>query len=132
MPTTLRPVSFSADSTFIAGAAQRRRDAEHDAGDPGDHGDEGEDAPVERRHADRSARQQLLAPVADEDAERAAHRREQQALGQQLANQTPARRAERQPDRDLLLPRRRAREQQVGDVGADDQQHQRDDDAEDA
>ena len=42
-----------------------------------------------------------------------------------------ARRAERQPHRHLLLPRRRARQQQVGDVGADDQQHQRDDDAED-
>ena len=42
-----------------------------------------------------------------------------------------ARRAERQPDRQLLLPRRRARQQQVRDVGADDQEDQRDDDAED-
>ena len=41
-----------------------------------------------------------------------------------------ARRAEREPNRELLLPRRRAREQQVGDVGAHDQQHQRHDDAE--
>ena len=76
------------------------------------------------------AGQQLLAPRRDENAERAADRREQQALGQQLADQPPARRAERQPDRDLLLPRRRTRQQQVGDVRAHDQQHQHDDDAE--
>ena len=72
-----------------------------------------------------------LSPIPDDDAERAADRREQQALGQQLPDQPPARRAERQPDRHLFLPGRRARQQQVRDVGADDQQHQGDDDAED-
>ena len=37
-----------------------------------------------------------------------------------------ARRAEREADRDLLLPARRPREQQRGDVGAGDQQHEAD------
>ena len=36
-------------------------------------------------------------------------------------------RAERQPHRQFLVPRCRARQQQVGDVGAHDQQHERDD-----
>ena len=41
------------------------------------------------------------------------------------ATSRPAPGAERRPDRDLLLPRRRAREQQVRQVGADDQHDHR-------
>ena len=54
-------------------------------------------------------------------------KRQQRALGQQLHDQPAAPGAERQADGDLLLPRRRARQQQVRDVGARDQQHQADD-----
>ncbi len=113
------------------GAAQCGRDAEEQARQAAHAHDEGEDLPVERHRLARRSRQKLFSPIADEDPERAAHPREQQALGQELAHQPPARRAERQPHRQFLLPRGRAREQQVGHVRTDDQQDERDDDAED-
>ena len=53
--------------------------------------------------------------------------RQQQPLGQELADQPAARRAQRQPHRHLALPRGRAGQQQVGHVRAGDQQHQPDD-----
>ena len=56
---------------------------------------------------------------------------EQQALGQQLPHQARALRAERQADRDFAPALAGAREQQVGDVGAGDQQHDADDDHQD-
>ena len=60
-------------------------------------------------------------------AERSAHASQQQAFCQQLADEPPARRADRQPDGNLPLPRRCAREQKVRDVRADEQKHERDD-----
>ena len=51
---------------------------------------------------------------------------EQHALHQQLTQQPPALRAERGPHRDLALPRGAAREEQVGDVRARDEQHEPD------
>ena len=56
----------------------------------------------------------------------AAGEREQQALDQQLPDDAPARRAHRVAHRHLARPRRRARQQQVGDVGAGDEQHEAD------
>ncbi len=50
-------------------------------------------------------------------------RREHEALGQQLTHQAPAARPERGPDRHLARSQRAARQQQVGQVGAADQQH---------
>ena len=50
--------------------------------------------------------------------------REQPALGHELADDAAPRRAERQADADLALTRHAARQQQVGDVGAADQQDQ--------
>ena len=49
--------------------------------------------------------------------------RQQQAFGEQLANQAATSAADRHADRDLALPRRAARKQQVRHVGASDQQH---------
>ena len=71
--------------------------------------------------------EQPLRPVREQHPGRAADEREQRALGQQLAHQPAASGAERQPHRDLLLPRRRAGEQQVRDVRARDQEHEADD-----
>jgi hypothetical protein len=45
------------------------------------------------------------------------------ALGEQLTHQPAARRAQCEPHGDLFLPRRRARQQQAGDVGTANQQH---------
>ena len=50
---------------------------------------------------------------------------EQHAFDQRLRDDLPARRAERQPHRRLAAAGDGARQQQVGDVGAGDQQHQR-------
>jgi hypothetical protein len=52
-----------------------------------------------------------------------ADRRKQHAFGQQLADQTPPAGAQRQPQADLALPCHGARQHQVGDVGARDEEH---------
>ena len=62
----------------------------------------------------------------DAEADDAAGGGEQQALDQQLPHDAPARRAHRVAHRDLARPCRRARQQQVGDVGAGDQQDEAD------
>ena len=72
------------------------------------------------------AQQKLQAPRAEDHAAEAADESEQQAFGQQLPDQAPARGTEGRADRELLLPRCRPRQQQIGDVRADDQQHETD------
>jgi hypothetical protein len=47
-----------------------------------------------------------------------------QALGEQLAHQPRAAGAERRPDADFALPCGGAREQEIGDIDARDEQHQ--------
>ena len=56
----------------------------------------------------------------------AAGERQQHAFGQQLADDAAAAGADRGADRDLALPAGGADQQQVGDVGAGDQQHEAD------
>ena len=114
---------------------QRRRQAEHDAGqhrrrrarraapvvlivDPRLVRD------VELRHQRR--RSERIAPKANRTPSAAADERQQHALGQQLPHQPPAAGADRHPDRHLAGARRAAGELQVGDVGAGDQQQERD------
>src|SRR5262247_4652180 len=46
------------------------------------------------------------------------------ALREELANQAPTTCADRQPNRYFLPPQHGARQQQVGDIGAGDQQYQ--------
>ena len=60
------------------------------------------------------------------DARRAAGEGERQALRDQLRDQAPPARAEREPDLQLLLTAERAGEQQVADIRAGDQQHEGD------
>ena len=64
----------------------------------------------------------LQSDDAERRAERAAGQREHDAFGHELAQQPPAAGAKRGADRVLLLPRLGAREQQVGQVGAGDEQ----------
>jgi hypothetical protein len=66
------------------------------------------------------------APVRQQHAGAAAERGEQQALGQHLANQPCSARAEQGPDNDFLLPARRARQQEIRDVRARDEQDEAD------
>ena len=67
----------------------------------------------------------IAAPTAA--SQRAADERQHDALGQQLPDDAPPAGAERRAHRQLARADRRAREQQVGDVGAADQQHESDD-----
>ena len=60
------------------------------------------------------------------DAQRSANTGQHEALRQQLAEDLGRRRAERRPHRDLALTRGSARQEQVGDVGARDQENERD------
>ena len=114
-----------------ARGAQRRHEPEHDRGHQRRaHG---------KRHHRRidphvlKARQVLRAerqqqPDADPrepDAGDGAGAGEHQALGEQLAHEARPRAPERRPHRQLALARGRADEQQVRDVGARDEQHER-------
>ena len=69
--------------------------------------------------------QERNAGVRDEDAERPAHDRQQQALGHQLTNHPFAAGADGRPDRQLAAASERPGEQQVRKIRARDQQHAR-------
>ena len=70
--------------------------------------------------------EQLQARPRHHEPERRAEQPDHDRLGEQLADDPQPAGAERRADRDLAMADRRAREQQVGDVRAGDQQHQRD------
>jgi hypothetical protein len=65
-------------------------------------------------------------PAGQQQPCRTARQRQQDALGKQLARDAGPRRPQRAPDGELLLPRRAARQQQVCDVDAGNQQNERD------
>ena len=93
-------------------------DGQHPAVDPGVHdpGDYG------RRHLQEEAQ----AYLSDRHACRGGDQREQEALDEKLSRQPRRARSERGPHGDFPAPRRAAREQEIRDVGASDQQHERD------
>ena len=72
------------------------------------------------------ARPPTAPPPASGTAQRAARGGQQQALGHQLAAQAPGACAQRRAHRHLLAARAAARQQQVGQIDAGDQQHQAD------
>ena len=72
----------------------------------------------------RKRDQEAAQPLREQSARCGADGGEQQALGQHLTDDAAARRADGQAHRDLALARGRAREHQVGEVGAGDEQHQ--------
>jgi hypothetical protein len=79
------------------------------------------------RHLPRDARErEPQPPLPEHDAERTAQHREQHALGEELADDAPPGRAHGEAHAQLADARVRAREQQVRDVRAGDQQHERD------
>ena len=122
------------------GGVQRRKQTEHDSRQNRERHREGHDAPVERRNDDPAAigrcdardvaghqqQQTANARCAEGEAEHASRAGQQHALGQQLTDHASATGADRASDRELALPARRSREQQVGHVAARDQQHERD------
>ena len=126
----------AARAEAIADARPRRlpgrHQAEDEAGDDRDAEREGQ-RPALDRHVGgarqvgrRHRRDGAHAERRQGQADDAAQAREQQALDQQLTHDLEPRRAEREADGDLRLPRRGARQQHVRDVGAGDQQHEAD------
>ena len=111
-----------------ARGVERRNDAEEQAGEQGCAKGIRDHLPVDgnvrepREARRRQGLQEIRAPRRDQQAGGAADQAEQQAFGQHLAQQSAPPGAERRPNRQLALPRGRAGEQQVRDVGAGDQQ----------
>ena len=79
---------------------------------------------VQQRNADRvQPRQRAGAGNGQQQPQERAAARQHDALGQQLRQQAAASGAEGGANRHFLLPCRGPRQQQVGEVGADDQHH---------
>ena len=71
--------------------------------------------------------QERRAPPREQQSGSGSQRHQHDAFGQQLADQPAATRANREPHRHLVLPRGGAGEQQVGHIGAADEQYDADD-----
>ena len=112
--------------------AERRREAEQHARQERHDGREDEDGDVEpdaREARDVGwvpPRHEPDAGVRQAKADDGARRRQHEALGEQLAHHPDPVGAERRAHGHLALARLRAREQQVGDVGAGDEQQEAD------
>ena len=124
------PPSLSEIEHHLLAQVQQRRHAEGEARDDRDGEGEQQHLPVER-DLERSrdavgvrGEHRAQAGEAQRRAERAADDGEQHALGQELPQQAPTARAERRADREFPLPRFGAREDQVRQVGAGDEQHE--------
>ena len=113
-----------------AAGYQGRHQAKEQAGGERDGERESEHAQVQgernpqRQELRRDAFQHCHSHPGNRDAEAAAERREREVLGQQLAHEPGAAGAERGANRQLLLTLAAAGQQQVGDVGAGNQQHE--------
>src|SRR5262249_11056586 len=111
-----------------------RRRSEEDAGGHRDRQRESEHSPVEAGidvgqevRPRRDGEERGLAPHGDESPGRPSENREEDRLGDELPDETSASRSERETGADLRAPQRRSREKEVGQIGAGDEQDQRDD-----
>ena len=82
-------------------AGYRFEIARQDSGEQADAGCEREQSPVHDRQV-AGPWHQVAAPVIHQHSQRAAEKREQDAFGQQLPDQSPKRGSKRQPDRYFL------------------------------
>src|SRR5579885_3363520 len=109
------------------------RDApERDAGRDGDAGRDPKRTSVDRGHGERveiggsNGQQARYGRVADRDTDDAPDRGENQALGHELSANATRTRAERHADGELAFARGSARDEQMSDVRARDDQQERD------
>ena len=107
-----------------------RRQAEDHAGEQRQGEREGEDLPVERQRGIHKAvrrelaREPLVGPHGDQDAEGAAAHGQQHAFGERGAQQARAGGAERGADGVLVAAGKGAGELEVGEIAAGDEQHE--------
>ena len=106
--------------------------ADQQRGDRGQAHREHRDAPARRRVQRggilrrKERRQDVGGPRREDQPDDGRGRGNHRGFGQHLPQQPHPARAERTPHRDFSRPRRRAREQQAGDVRAGEQQHESD------
>ena len=129
-----RPAGLAGFCRVVARRAQRRREAEEQRRRDGHARGESQDAHVEMRfqhHAvtrpGEQRNQERRAPPREQQSGSGAERHQDDAFGQQLAYHPAATRANREPHGHLVLPRRGSGEQQVGHIGAADEEHDADD-----
>ncbi len=84
------------------------------------------DAVGARQGTRRERAKRMRARPREQQADAAGEERQCQTLGQHLPRQPRRPGAERRPQRELVAPLDRARQHQVGDVGARNQDHERD------
>ena len=77
--------------------------------------------------AGQHGNQERRAPPREQQSGCCAQRHEHDPFGEQLTDQSAAAGADREPDRDLVLPGRRSGEQQVGNIRAPDEENDTDD-----
>ena len=113
--------------------AERRQQPDDEARCQRDQRDIAEDAPVEGQieadwqiYGDRDARDQPAEHETQAGARKTSEPGEEEAFGQQLADETPASRAERGAQGQLALADGGADHQEVDDVDAGDEQHESD------
>ena len=132
VPDVIRTLPFETPMPFeVVGRRQARHERQQHRGDqrqPGAHPQHaGIDREVQRAHREaRSvARQHRHHRPRDQHAEHRAGAAEQQAFGEQRPAQRAGAGAERRADRQLPFAANRPRQNQVGDVRAGDDEHQR-------
>ena len=111
---------------------ERGDETEENAGRDREEEGKGEDAPVDAQieeERDLGRQAEVAHGVVDErgepDARSAAGERDDEALGEQLPNEPAAAGANREPDRDFLAALGGARQEQVGEIHAGEQQDER-------
>ena len=108
------------------------RQAKHDTGEDRYGERERENRSIDAEHVESRDIAGIYRPddiearQGNQQADRAAHHAEQHAVEEQLSDEAMPGRTERGADRQFFLAAGGAREQQVGDIRAGDQQHERD------
>ena len=138
-----QPIADAGGGGVAPGAAQAGLDVRSRRADGGR---EPEDEGAQERHADREQDDEAVEPrlletrhsrgthrheradadLRQREPEQRGGQREHEALGQELADDPRPPGAERRANGQLARPRRAAREQQVGEIAARDQQHEAD------
>ena len=132
-----RPAGGAARATFLERERQtldpgmhQRRETKDQTGDDRHAEREGQDRRIDghfggaRQAARINAQQSVDTNAREKQSEETADNREQHPLGHELPQQPAAPGTQRGPHRELAMARLRAREQQVGEIRARDQQHE--------
>ncbi len=131
-PWSERTLSHRLDSAGMPERGKSRGDTEGEPHRERSHEHEKKERNVElnlvrsRKHFLGKATEDVDAPAREDETAESAHEGEEQTLGQELTEQAPPPCPERDPELQLAHASARAEEQQVGDIGANDPEDERD------